>query len=199
MGFSLAALMDEVEALVRTLLGAGAAARAAERAHLPRGVPARARAGSVHGGGPRSWRAPPRAAGFTGSARDARDELLELLMGAVIGPRSGASALTFIYGYPASQAALARLDPHDPRTALRFELYGEGIELANGFHELAAAAEQRARFEQDQRRAAAPGPAGASRSTSACWPRSSRPARMRRRRAGLRPHADAGRRRCAYR
>jgi lysyl-tRNA synthetase class 2 len=70
-------------------------------------------------------------------------------MGSVIGPTLGRGALTFIYGYPASQAALARLDPQEPRAAQRFELYGEGMELANGFHELAAAAEQRARFEQD--------------------------------------------------
>jgi lysyl-tRNA synthetase class 2 len=48
-----------------------------------------------------------------------------------------------------SQAALARVDPQDARVAQRFELYCDGIELANGFHELAAAAEQRARFAQD--------------------------------------------------
>jgi elongation factor P--(R)-beta-lysine ligase len=79
-----------------------------------------------------------------------RDELLDLIMGALIGPRLGQEALTFIYGYPASQAALARLDPADPRVAQRFELYLGGLELANGFHELASAAEQRARFAADQ-------------------------------------------------
>jgi lysyl-tRNA synthetase class 2 len=78
-----------------------------------------------------------------------RDELLELLMGAAIGPRLGSNALTFVHGYPATQAASARLDPRDPRAALRFELYCDGIELANGFHELASATEQRARFNQD--------------------------------------------------
>ncbi|MGD9597591.1 MAG: EF-P lysine aminoacylase EpmA [Steroidobacteraceae bacterium] len=80
-----------------------------------------------------------------------RDDLLELVMGALIGPRLGRGRLTFVHGYPASQAALARLDPVDPRVALRFELYAEGIELANGFDELADAAEQRARFACDQR------------------------------------------------
>lgn len=78
-----------------------------------------------------------------------RDELLEFLMGVTIGPTLGKNALTFIHRYPASQAALARLDASDPRVALRFELYCEGIELANGFHELASAREQRARFEHD--------------------------------------------------
>jgi lysyl-tRNA synthetase class 2 len=82
-------------------------------------------------------------------ADSSRDELLDFLMAAHIGPRLGRKALTFIHRYPASQAALARLDTADPRTALRFELYCEGIELANGFHELASATEQRARFEHD--------------------------------------------------
>ncbi len=66
-----------------------------------------------------------------------------------IGPQLGKQAFTFIHRYPSSQAALARLDPTDSRVALRFELYGEGIELANGFHELASATEQRTRFEHD--------------------------------------------------
>ncbi len=65
------------------------------------------------------------------------------------GTRLGRNALTFVHGYPATQAALARIDPTDPRAALRFELYCDGVELANGFNELAAAAEQRARFEAD--------------------------------------------------
>jgi lysyl-tRNA synthetase class 2 len=70
-------------------------------------------------------------------------------MGAVIGPKLGQSSLTFVYDYPASQAALARVNPNDPRTALRFELYCKGLELANGFQELASADEQRARFVHD--------------------------------------------------
>jgi lysyl-tRNA synthetase class 2 len=70
-------------------------------------------------------------------------------MGTVVGRRLGSNALTFVHGYPATQAALARLDPRDPRAALRFELYCDGIELANGFHELASAEEQRSRFEHD--------------------------------------------------
>lgn len=78
-----------------------------------------------------------------------RDELLDLLMALTIGPRLGAGRWTFLTHYPAAQAALARLDPDDPRVAHRFELYAEGIELANGFHELCDAAEQRRRFEAD--------------------------------------------------
>jgi elongation factor P--(R)-beta-lysine ligase len=79
-----------------------------------------------------------------------RDELLDLMMGLVVGPQLGREGPVFLHGYPASQAALARLDPREPRTALRFELYLGGVELANGFEELADAQEQRARFAADQ-------------------------------------------------
>ncbi len=82
--------------------------------------------------------------------RCTRDEILDLLMGARIGPQLGKSGPLFLHRYPASQAALARLDPQDARVALRFELYLNGVELANGFEELADAAQQRARFEADR-------------------------------------------------
>ena len=52
--------------------------------------------------------------------------------------------------WPAPLAALARRRADDPRTALRFEAYVGGLELANAFGELTCAAEQRARFEHDQ-------------------------------------------------
>jgi lysyl-tRNA synthetase class 2 len=86
-------------------------------------------------------------------AREAeRDELLDLIVGAQVGPALGNSTLTFVHRYPASQAALARLDAEDPRLALRFELYHRGVELANGYHELTQPAEQRMRFAADQQR-----------------------------------------------
>ena len=53
---------------------------------------------------------------------------------------------TFVYDFPASQAALARIRPGTPPVAERFELFWKGIELANGFHELTDAAEQERRF-----------------------------------------------------
>ena len=55
----------------------------------------------------------------------------------------------FITNYPARQAALARLSETDPGTAARFELVVDGVELANGYHELTDARELRRRFEQD--------------------------------------------------
>src|SRR5438874_1697737 len=137
-GFPLAALMDEVEALVRLLLGPAGAERPSERISY--------RDAFLRELGLDPLTAPDEALeeaarplGFADRSAD-RDAWLELLMGSWVGPRLGRSALTFVHGYPASQAALARLDPEEPRTARRFELYCDGVELANGFHELASAA-----------------------------------------------------------
>jgi len=79
------------------------------------------------------------------------DAWLDLLVGAVVGPALGGDAPVFVTDYPPSQAALARLgtDASGAPVAERFELYVDGIELANGFCELGDAAEQRRRFEQD--------------------------------------------------
>jgi lysyl-tRNA synthetase class 2 len=81
-----------------------------------------------------------------------RDQWLDLLMGAVVGPSLGHDAPVFVQDYPPSQAALARLRalPDGAEVAERFELYVDGLELANGFRELPDALEQRRRFEQDQ-------------------------------------------------
>ncbi len=77
-----------------------------------------------------------------------KDGWLDLLMSHLIQPALGKDCLCFVTDYPASQAALARLNP-DGRTAARFEVFHQGIELANGFHELTDAGEQAARFEAD--------------------------------------------------
>lgn len=80
-----------------------------------------------------------------------RDTWLDLLMATVVGPGLGRGAPVFVRDYPASQAALARVrdDGDGWPVAERFELYLAGIELANGFHELADSLEQRRRFAQD--------------------------------------------------
>ena len=75
------------------------------------------------------------------------DQCLDLLLGMAIAPAM--RGYQFVYDYPVSQAALARVNARDPSVAERFELFFDGIELANGFSELTDAAQQRARFEQD--------------------------------------------------
>ncbi len=69
-----------------------------------------------------------------------------------IEPELGRAGPMFLTHWPAAQAALARRDPADPRVALRFELFLQGIELANAFEELTDAEEQAERFRADRLR-----------------------------------------------
>ena len=78
-----------------------------------------------------------------------RDDWLDLLMTHRLQPLFGDDVLLAVHDWPASQAALARIRDGDPPVAERFELYLGPLELANGYHELCDAGEQRARFERD--------------------------------------------------
>lgn len=78
-----------------------------------------------------------------------RDDWLHLLVSHRVAPHLGRDRPCFLYDYPASQAALARLRRDAPIVAERFEVYVDGVELANGFHELTDAEELRHRFEAD--------------------------------------------------
>src|SRR5204862_373311 len=76
----------------------------------------------------------------------------DLLLTHLVEPHLGRDRLTFVYDYPASAAALAQVRVGNPPVAERFELYLDGMELANGFHELADPEEQRRRFNEDNLR-----------------------------------------------
>lgn len=80
----------------------------------------------------------------------AHDAVLDLAFGTVVVAGFDPRVFTFVCDYPASQAALARLKPTTPPVAARFEVFAGTIELANGFHELTDATEQRRRFVADQ-------------------------------------------------
>lgn len=86
-----------------------------------------------------------------------RDDWLDLLLTHRIQPTFPADRITVVHDYPASQCALARIRADDPPLAERFEVYLGTQELANGYHELNDAAEQRARFERDNVRRRARG------------------------------------------
>ncbi len=77
-----------------------------------------------------------------------RDELLNLILATRVESQLGRNLPEIIYHYPASQASLAQtvITKAGYEVAERFELYYRGVELANGFHELGDAAEQRRRF-----------------------------------------------------
>jgi lysyl-tRNA synthetase class 2 len=83
---------------------------------------------------------------------DDKDDWLNVLLTEIIEPELGKTVPTFIYDYPASQAALAKIDTKKDGVAIaqRFELYVNGIELANGYFELTDEQEQQQRFQQDQ-------------------------------------------------
>ncbi|HJS85648.1 MAG TPA: EF-P lysine aminoacylase EpmA [Acetobacteraceae bacterium] len=163
-GASMAALMDETEALLRAVLspvvtcrgvrtdlaqferlsvteaferwvGADVLATADDAPALAAAAGARLRTGE-------SW-----------------EDLFFRLLLERVEPHLGRAHPTFLTHWPAAQAALARRDPADPRVAERFELFVCGIELANAFVELTDPAEQRTRFLADRaRRHAAHGP-----------------------------------------
>jgi lysyl-tRNA synthetase class 2 len=79
-----------------------------------------------------------------------RDDWLDLLMTHVLQPAFGRDEMLVVHDYPATQSALARVVERDGvPVAERFELYLGPLELANGYHELTDAVEQRARFERD--------------------------------------------------
>lgn len=101
------------------------------------------------------------AAGADVGADASRDELLNIILAERVEPTLGFSGPTFLTNYPIAQAALAVASEDDPRTALRFELYANGLELANGYEELTDCSELRRReqLQQDIRREAG-GPAG---------------------------------------
>jgi lysyl-tRNA synthetase class 2 len=80
---------------------------------------------------------------------DSWSDLFSRVLSEKVEPNLGIGQPTFLTDYPATEAALARLSPDDPRIAQRFELYACGVELANAFDELTDAEEQRRRFEED--------------------------------------------------
>lgn len=152
-GFDHHALMDEMEQLLQAALACGACSRQTYQQafveHL--GVdPLSASLAEL------KLAAPESCAELVEAETD-RDTILQLLFSVAVEPQIGIESPAFIYGFPASQAALARISIEDKRVADRFEVYFKGVELANGFHELAEPEEQLARFELDNQKRKAMG------------------------------------------
>ena len=163
-GAALADLMDEVEALIAAVAQAthGSTTLTYQGTRLCLTPPFErlsVREAFLRHAGVDPWRLSTacalrragRAAGVSVPTQsdDWDDVFFQIFLNAVE-PNLGRSRPTLLFGYPASQSALARIDPADPATALRFELYAGGLELANAFDELRDPVEQRRRFEADQ-------------------------------------------------
>lgn len=151
-GYTYHQLMDEVEALARSLLPLPPAQRLTYRDAFLR-----------HAGIDPLTATPAQIAarcaefGVRENACNDRDCWLDLLMTHRVQPALRGGPPVFIYAFPASQAMLARRDPRDPDVAERFEFFIDSIEIANGYGELGDVAEARRRFAGEQHRRARDG------------------------------------------
>lgn len=147
-GFDSEALMDEVDSLLSQLLDVPPAERVTYQQVFEQYVgidPHRCDSASLRTYAKQHDLSPP------GLEDSDRNGWLDLLLTHCIEPNLGQGRPTFLCDYPASQASLARLKQRNGIVvAERFELYIEGIEIANGYYELAEASEQRRRMEFDQ-------------------------------------------------
>lgn len=149
-GWDAPRLMDEVDAFVRMLAGEGGVTGETERlsyreaflrhAGLDPFAASAAEIADVLAG---------RGVPLPEGAGDDRDAVLDLSLATLVEPALDPARPTFVYDFPASHAALARIRRGNPPVAERFELFFGGMELANGFHELTDAEEQAARFQAD--------------------------------------------------
>ena len=147
LGFDDHRLMDEVEALVRNTAAGAAAAWPAHRLTYRQAFERTLGVDPL--GDVDAVAAALRGRGIDIPAELDADGLLDLAFAVAVMPALPPAAWIFVHDYPASQAALARLKPGTPPVAARFELFAQGVELANGYFELTDAAEQRRRFAAD--------------------------------------------------
>ena len=144
-GFDHHRLIEDVDALLDQVLGPGPSRRVTFREAFSHHLGLDPLAAS-----PEDLHDACRSHGFASRAAGAaRDECLDWLLAAGVQPALG-SGRVYLLDFPASQAALARVRTDSAPLAERFELYVDGIEVANGYHELRDAGELRRRMRRDQ-------------------------------------------------
>ena len=74
---------------------------------------------------------------------------LDFIFSHKVQPHLGDNAVCLVYGYPACQSSLARINADNPQVADRVEIFINGVELGNGYYELADAQEQGRRFDEE--------------------------------------------------
>ena len=143
-GFDHHLLIEDIDALLDEVLGPGPSRRTTfrEAFSLHLGLdPFAATMAEIHDA--------CRSGGFASrAAAGTRDECLDYLLATRVQPSLGPGRV-YLLDFPVSQAALARIRTDDPPVAERFELYVDGIEIANGYHELRNAGELRDRMRRD--------------------------------------------------
>ena len=143
-GFDHHRLIDDVDGLLDGILGARGSSRMTVRTAFVRYLdldPFTATMDALH--------AACQARGFASRAASAtRDECFAYLLSGGVQPELGPGRV-YLHDFPASQAALARVRRDNPDVAERFELYVDGIEVANGYHELRDAVELERRMRRD--------------------------------------------------
>jgi lysyl-tRNA synthetase class 2 len=143
-GFSLEQLIREVEAVCRLAVGAMPAVRLTYReAFLERveADPLELDLDSLLDLPALAGRLPSREAFPT------KSDALDFIMSHVVESGFPKDRLTFVTEFPSEQAAQARVLERDPRVAHRFEVYGGGMELGNGYLELTDPDEYERRFD----------------------------------------------------
>ena len=156
-GFDHHRLMDDVDALLDRILGPRPSSRVTFREAFSRHLaldPLTATLAELHDA--------CESGGFASRAAAAtREDCLDYLLASAVQPALGPGRI-YLVDFPASQAALARIRTGSPDVAERFELYIDGIEVANGYHELRDAVELLRRMRRDieiRRKTGRPAPA----------------------------------------
>ena len=157
-GDDMAAAIELLSALVEGLLGRGAAERLSYAEAFARHAGVDAHRAPVEQLAEALGRA--KVSIPESMSRSDRDAWLDLVLVECVEPHLGVARPTILYDYPATQAALARTRREgDVDVAERFELYVDGVELANGYHELLDAEALAERNRANNRRRAADGKA----------------------------------------
>jgi lysyl-tRNA synthetase class 2 len=145
-GFTLEDLMDEVEALCLLLAPGMAVERITWQAAFRRALGFDPLDLSLE-----ALMADPAVAAVvpTGHAFPSRADAWDFLMAHQVESTFPRERLTFVTGFPVEQAAQAQVDPADRRLAKRFEVYGQGMEIGNGYLELLDTSEYDRRFDSE--------------------------------------------------
>jgi lysyl-tRNA synthetase class 2 len=154
-GAPLEALADDCEALVRLAFGAAGRPLPAELEAPFTRTTVRELYADFAGielcgdEEPAVLRAKAEAAGLSTGSATAWDDIFFQIFLDHVEPALAAEGATFVFDWPAPLGALARPHPRDRRLVERFELYVNGLELANAFGELTDPVEQRRRFQEE--------------------------------------------------